>query len=150
MTATLGSNQLLAFIKFLRGRNIPVSPADTLDAVQAASLLGYEQRDTLRDGLAAVLAKSSHEELTYREAFDLFFQPAKNEAQRTSAQEDASAAQESPDSGEVVAGQQDAVGDSLEDLLQGASGGMDPALSELAASSLMQALQGGDEAALSL
>ena len=150
MTATLGSNQLLAFIKFLRGRNIPVSPADTLDAVQAASLLGYEQRDTLRDGLAAVLAKRSHEELTYREAFDLFFQPAKNEAQRTSAQEDASAAQESPDSGEVVAGQQDAVGDSLEDLLQGASGGMDPALSELAASSLMQALQGGDEAALSL
>ena len=87
MTATPGSNQLLAFIKFLRGRDIPVSPADTLDAVQAASLLGYEQRDTLRDGLAAVLAKSSHEELTYREAFDLFFQPAKNEAQQTSAQE---------------------------------------------------------------
>ena len=121
MTATLGSNQLLAFIKFLRGRNIPVSPADTLDAVQAASLLGYEQRDTLRDGLAAVLAKSSHEELTYREAFDLFFQPAKNEAQRTSAQEDASPPRITGP-GEV-AGQQDAVGDSLEDLLQGASGG---------------------------
>ena len=150
MTATPGSNQLLAFIKFLRGRDIPVSPADTLDAVQAASLLGYEQRDTLRDGLAAVLAKSSHEELTYREAFDLFFQPAKNEAQQTSAQEDASAAQESADSGEVPAGEQDAAGDSLEDLLQGAGGGMDSALSELAASSLMQALQGGDEAALSL
>ena len=150
MTATPGSNQLLAFIKFLRGRDIPVSPADTLDAVQAASLLGYEQRDTLRDGLAAVLAKSSHEELTYREAFDLFFQPAKNEAQQTSAQEDASAAQESTDSGEVPAGEQDAAGDSLEDLLQGAGGGMHPALSELAASSLMQALQGGDEAALSL
>lgn len=82
MTATPGSNQLLAFIKFLRGRDIPVSPADTLDAVQAASLLGYEQRDTLRDGLAAVLAKSSHEELTYREAFDLFFSPQKTRRSR--------------------------------------------------------------------
>ena len=72
MTSATGSSQLLAFIKFLRGKDVPVSPADTLDAVHAAGLLGYEDRTTLRDGLAAVLAKSTFEESAYREAFDLF------------------------------------------------------------------------------
>ena len=40
MTPAAGSSQLLAFIKFLRGKDVPVSPADTLDAVHAAGLLG--------------------------------------------------------------------------------------------------------------
>jgi uncharacterized protein with von Willebrand factor type A (vWA) domain len=28
-------------MQFLRGKKIPVSPADTLDAIEAAELLGY-------------------------------------------------------------------------------------------------------------
>ena len=73
MTSPAGSGQLLAFIKFLRGRDVPVSPADTMDAVHAAGLLGYGDREQLRDGLAAVLAKTRFEETAYKEAFDLFF-----------------------------------------------------------------------------
>ena len=148
MTPTAGSSQLLAFIKFLRGRDIPVSPADTLDAVQAASLLGYDDRTTLRDGLAAVLAKSSVEELTYREAFDLFFTTPQNRSDTTTGAEEISPPTESavaetePSDGSA--------GQSLEDLLQGNATQIDPALAQLSASQLMQALQAGDESALSL
>ena len=76
MTPGTGSSQLLAFIKFLRSKDVPVSPADTLDAVHAAGLLGYEDRTKLRDGLAAVLAKSTFEQSAYLEAFDLFLHPS--------------------------------------------------------------------------
>jgi uncharacterized protein with von Willebrand factor type A (vWA) domain len=71
---TAGSDQLLAFIRYLRGRDIPISPADTLDAVQAASLIGYQRRERLKHGLAASLAKSAREETIFNEGFDLFFQ----------------------------------------------------------------------------
>ena len=55
------SDQLLAFMQYLRGKKIPVSPADTLDAIEAAELLGYSDRALLKNGLAATLAKSNHE-----------------------------------------------------------------------------------------
>ena len=73
MNAAAGSDQLLTFIKFLRGRDLPISPAETLDAVHVASLLGYQHRDELKQGLAAVLAKSRPEQTLFDEAFDAFF-----------------------------------------------------------------------------
>lgn len=73
MIASAGSDQLLTFIKFLRGHDIPISPADTLDAVHVASLLGYQDRETLKQGLASVLAKSHTELARFSDAFDTFF-----------------------------------------------------------------------------
>ncbi len=72
------SDQLLAFMQFLRGKNIPVSPADTLDAIEAAELLGYTDRTLLKNGLAATLAKSSHELIAFESAFDDYFKIASN------------------------------------------------------------------------
>ena len=40
----VSSDQLLAFMQYLRGQKIAVSPADTLDAVAVAELLGYDNR----------------------------------------------------------------------------------------------------------
>ena len=70
------SDQLLAFMQYLRGKKIPVSPADTLDAIEAAELLGYSDRALLKNGLAATLAKSSHELATFERAFDEYLQRA--------------------------------------------------------------------------
>ncbi|MEK9996245.1 MAG: VWA domain-containing protein [Halieaceae bacterium] len=72
------SDQLLAFMQYLRGKKIPVSPADTLDAIEAAELLGYSDRALLKNGLAATLAKSSHELKTFESAFDEYFKLAAN------------------------------------------------------------------------
>ena len=79
MTSIRGQQPAAGFHQvFKRGRDIPVSPADTLDAVQAASLLGYEDR-TIPSGTALQRCwqKAVIEELTYREAFDIFFAPAR-------------------------------------------------------------------------
>ena len=73
--AAASSDQLLAFVQYLRGKKIPVSPADTLDAVEVAELVGYENRALLRNGLAAALAKSRHDLSVFEAAFDDYFQP---------------------------------------------------------------------------
>ena len=77
------SDQLLAFMQYLRGKKIPVSPADTLDAIEAAELLGYSDRALLKNGLAATLAKSNHELKTFESAFDEYFQLAANTSAAT-------------------------------------------------------------------
>ena len=73
--AAASSDQLLAFVQYLRGKKIPVSPADTLDAIEVAELVGYQNRSLLKNGLAAALAKSRHELTVFEAAFDDYFQP---------------------------------------------------------------------------
>jgi uncharacterized protein with von Willebrand factor type A (vWA) domain len=73
--AAASSDQLLAFVQYLRGKKIPVSPADTLDAIEVAELVGYQNRSLLKNGLAAALAKSLHELSVFEAAFDDYFQP---------------------------------------------------------------------------
>ena len=73
--AAASSDQLLAFVQYLRGKKIPVSPADTLDAIEVAELVGYQNRSLLKNGLAAALAKSRHELTVFESAFDDYFQP---------------------------------------------------------------------------
>ena len=73
--AAASSDQLLAFVQYLRGKKIPVSPADTLDAIEVAELVGYQNRSLLKNGLAAALAKSRHELTVFEAAFEDYFQP---------------------------------------------------------------------------
>ena len=61
------------FVKVLRGAELPVSPAETLDAVQVTALLGYQNREALKQGLSLVLAKSEHDKLAFDQCFDDFF-----------------------------------------------------------------------------
>jgi uncharacterized protein len=61
------------FVKVLRGADIPVSTAETLDAVQVAALLGYQDRTALKQALSLVLAKSESDKLAFDDCFDAFF-----------------------------------------------------------------------------
>ena len=72
--SSTSSDQLLRFIQYLRGKKIPVSPADTLDAIGVAELVGYDDKVLLRDGLASALAKSRHELTLFEAAFEDYFQ----------------------------------------------------------------------------
>ena len=49
-------SSLVNFIQVLRSHDVRVSPAETLDAMDVASTLGYTDRTRLRDGLAMALA----------------------------------------------------------------------------------------------
>lgn len=66
-------SSLLRFIDVLRSHALPISPAETLDAAAAMDLVGYGDRQMLRDALAVTLAKSAREEETFRSCFDRFF-----------------------------------------------------------------------------
>jgi uncharacterized protein with von Willebrand factor type A (vWA) domain len=66
-------SNLVSFIQVLRSHEVRVSPAETLDAMDAASTLGYANRALLRDGLAMTLAKTPEEEAVFLACFDRFF-----------------------------------------------------------------------------
>ena len=67
---------------YLRGKKIPVSPADTLDAIEVVELTGYADKTLLKNGLAAALAKSQHDLQLFEAAFDDYFQPTTPETPR--------------------------------------------------------------------
>jgi len=66
-------SNLVNFIQVLRSHDVRVSPAETLDAIEVATMLGYANRNLLRDGLAMTLAKSPEEEAIFLHCFDRFF-----------------------------------------------------------------------------
>lgn len=61
------------FIGALRDAGLPVSQAETLDALKAIKLLGLERRDTSKSVLALTLVKRQADQVIYDELFDLYF-----------------------------------------------------------------------------
>ena len=64
---------LTHFIAALRNAEVRISPAETLDAMNALELVGYRDRAFLKDSLSLVLPKTSDEKDTFDTAFDQFF-----------------------------------------------------------------------------
>src|SRR5215472_18156189 len=64
---------LAAFVRALRAAGSPVSTAETIDAVKAVALIGYGDRQVLKNTLAAVLAKSEDEKGVHDALFELYF-----------------------------------------------------------------------------
>lgn len=63
------------FIQAVRGADIRVSVSEALEAHAAMALLGFEDRQRLKDGLGAVLAKSAAEQRRFEQCFERFFAP---------------------------------------------------------------------------
>jgi hypothetical protein len=61
------------FVRVLRNAEVRVSPAETLDAVRALEIVGYGNRERLREALAATLAKTIEEKQLFDECFARFF-----------------------------------------------------------------------------
>ena len=66
-------SKLVSFINVLRSHDVRISPAETLDAVQVISTLGYQDRSALRTGLSLTLAKTAEDKATFLQCFDQFF-----------------------------------------------------------------------------
>jgi hypothetical protein len=64
---------LLDFFRAARSAGLRISPAETIEAARAAGVVGYADRQRLRDTLGLVLAKTVEEKRAYGECFDLFF-----------------------------------------------------------------------------
>jgi uncharacterized protein with von Willebrand factor type A (vWA) domain len=64
---------LVDFVKVLRTAEIKVSPAETLDAMECMDLVGYANREFLKNSLALVLAKNPEEKEAFEDCFERFF-----------------------------------------------------------------------------
>ena len=64
---------LTNFIAALRNAEVRVSPAETLDALNAVELVGYRDRRLLKNALALMLPKTIDEKDTFDDTFDRFF-----------------------------------------------------------------------------
>ncbi len=89
------------FVRALRSADVPVSPAEAIDAVRTLKLVGYGDRQSLKDGLRPVLAKSLEDSATYDRLFDLFFapRPATGEAMPGETEDGEPAGEATPDTG---------------------------------------------------
>jgi len=57
----------------LRGSGVRISVSESMDAMNAACLTGYSDRERLKDSLSATLAKSQHEKEIFDTCFGRFF-----------------------------------------------------------------------------
>lgn len=142
---------LVSFIRILRTHDVRVSPAETLDAVATVRLLGYADRDRLRNGLAASLAKTPREQQVVETCFDRYFGQADADFSGL-APEDAradpdDAAAENDNADSLPRGAAEAA-DSDRELLEAAAENHD-SVRELLQSPLMQGLMNNERARLS-
>jgi len=67
------SSVLEDFIRALRASDVPVSPAEAIDAHRALADVGFSDRTLVKDALAVTLAKSVEEVARLDVCFDIFF-----------------------------------------------------------------------------
>ena len=67
------SEPLRRFIDVARGAGLRVSPAESIDAMRTAAVVGYADRDVLHDSLSLVMAKSAAEKRLFSDCFALYF-----------------------------------------------------------------------------
>lgn len=132
------TDRLLAFIEFLRGRDIFISPADSLVAMEVAGLVGYANRQLLKDGLGSALAKSKFEIEIFNEAFEQYFGVTEDAKPKSKNNESQDASQDEQLSSEQL-------GQQLAQALKA-----QPELAKNLSSDLLEALKSGDEAAIAI
>jgi uncharacterized protein with von Willebrand factor type A (vWA) domain len=67
------SEPMIRFLQAARSAGMRVSVAESIDAFHALDLIGYADRQALKDTLGLVLAKTRDEKQLFEECFDLYF-----------------------------------------------------------------------------
>ena len=90
--------QISNFIRALRSADVRVSTGEALDAARTVAMIGYGDRELMKDSLACVLAKSESEKSIHNKLFDLYFSsaPAGANAQSSAADQQDSETSEDP------------------------------------------------------
>lgn len=65
--------RLSEFVQALRGAGLRVSPDEAIQAMDAAVLVGYQERQRFHDALAMTLVKREDDRVTFEETFARFF-----------------------------------------------------------------------------
>ncbi|MFD1045933.1 YbdK family carboxylate-amine ligase, partial [Kibdelosporangium lantanae] len=65
--------RLVGFVEALRDHSILAGPGETLDAARVLTVLGMDNREYVREGLAAALLRRSGQRTVFDQVFDLYF-----------------------------------------------------------------------------
>ena len=74
--------RLVTFIRLLRAQGLPVSVAESLDALHSVSHVGVHDRDLLRLTLRTALVKSHQDFAAFDALFDRFFSAPRRRRRR--------------------------------------------------------------------
>jgi uncharacterized protein with von Willebrand factor type A (vWA) domain len=66
-------SRLVEFVEALREHAILAGPGETIDAARVLAVLGMDDREQVREGLAAALLRRSGQRVVFDQVFDLFF-----------------------------------------------------------------------------
>ncbi len=92
---------LIAFVRALRNAEVRVSPAETLDAFAVTNLIGYSEREALKQALWLTLPKTREEKERFSLCFDRFFNHATLGADAQESEEDSGEDSEQPAAGDA-------------------------------------------------
>ncbi|WP_033294609.1 vWA domain-containing protein [Amycolatopsis jejuensis] len=67
------TGRLAEFVRALRAQGIPAGPGETADAAAALEVLGLDDRELVREGLAAALVRRGGQRSVFDATFDLYF-----------------------------------------------------------------------------
>ena len=99
------------FIFLLKRRGVRISPAESLDAMQALAWVGLDERDTVRTVLCSTLIKDVRDLPVFEELFEQFFNlPKASPISEATAEEPPSPHETTPEPPDVVAEQNPASG----------------------------------------
>ena len=65
--------KISSFVNFLRAQGLSVGIQETEDALKALTLVGFDDRDTVRTALKALFTGSKREQQVFDRCFDLYF-----------------------------------------------------------------------------
>ena len=103
------------FVKVLRTADVKVSPAETLDAMEAIDMTGVTDRQFLKNSLSLVLSKTPEEKATFEDCFERFFT-----FDKLASQADSTPAEDTPDDSDF----ESSAGNPSEDRGSGSGGGL--------------------------
>jgi len=107
------SQVLSNFMRALRAQDVRVSISESVDAGRVAELVGFTDRQVLKDALSQVLAKTDEEKFAFNDCFDQFFsfdQFRSKKAANDTGDAEALANEQEAGEGEQGAGEQEGEG----------------------------------------
>ena len=122
---------LIQFFRAARSAGLRLSPAESIDAVRAVRVVGWEDRERLREVLGLICAKTIEEKAQFGEVFDLYFRRGAGRAEGERPAEAPSAPGEAP--GDAEGGGAAGIGSTLgRMLLENDRAGLAAAMTEAA------------------
>ena len=67
------SDMILRLLRVARGAGVRISVSESLDAFHSANVIGFEDRQALKDALTLTIAKTVEDKQIFEQCFETYF-----------------------------------------------------------------------------